>query len=63
MTDLAILIGGFIRWILKACKTNLSDELEGDVEPFILKSAETENYLLGYALVAVILVLIIWIIF
>lgn len=47
MIETAERIGGFIRWLLKGCKTCLKDEVEGNLEPTILGSYSTENYIIG----------------
>ncbi len=43
----AQMIGGFIRWLFKKCKTNLSDEIHGRFDGKWLKSYDTENYIIG----------------
>lgn len=40
-------LGGFVRWLLKGCRTKLKDEIEGNLEPKWLKSYDTENYIIG----------------
>ncbi len=40
-------LGGFIRWLIKGCRTKLKDEVEGNLEPKWLKSYGTENYIIG----------------
>jgi hypothetical protein len=32
MPETARWLGGFIRWLLKGCKTNLVDEMQGNLE-------------------------------
>ena len=32
MPETARWIGGFIRWLLKGCKTSLKDEVEGNLD-------------------------------
>ena len=42
-----IYLGAFVRWLLKGCKTNLRDELNGNLSPKILNSYDTESYIIG----------------
>ena len=37
MIETAEHIGGFVRWLLKGCKTKLGDEIHGRLEPKWLK--------------------------
>ncbi len=61
--EFAKLIGGFIHWLLKRCKTRLQDEIEGNLEATWGGTYDTENYIIGIITVVVILGLIIWLIF
>ncbi len=51
-------LGGFVRWILKGCRTNLGDEIHGRLEPKWLKSYDTENYIIGL-ITGIIMVMIV----
>ena len=54
MPEIAIWIGGFIRWLLKGCKTRLRDETwlgDGLV-----------NYIIGIVTVVIILGIVIWVV-
>lgn len=48
-------IGGFVRWLLKGCKTCLKDEVEGNLRPAVLDSYSTENYIIGLITAAIII--------
>ncbi|MDB4584315.1 hypothetical protein N9164_14275 [Draconibacterium sp.] len=61
--EFAKLIGGFIHWLLKRCKTNLRDEIEGNLDATWGRTYDAENYIIGVVTVVVILVLIIWLVF
>lgn len=62
MIETTILIGGFVRWLIKGCKTKLLDEIEGNLEPKWLKSYEMENYIIGLITCIVIVVIAIFIV-
>jgi len=51
-------IGGFIRWLLRRCKTNLHHEMHSRTEPMFMKSTSLESLLLGYSVVIFIIILI-----
>ncbi|MDO5666161.1 MAG: hypothetical protein Q4G63_13035 [Bacteroidia bacterium] len=53
--SLAKHLGGFIRWLLKGCKTNLKDEIEGNLDATWGNTYDTENYIIGIITIAVIL--------
>ena len=63
MPETARWIGGFIRWLFKACKTNLKDEIEGNFDPSWGGSYDTENFIIGITSVIVIIVLVLLIAF
>ena len=63
MPETVELIGGFIRWLLKGCKTSLRDELEGNLDATWGSSYDFENYIIGLITSAIIIGLIIWLIF
>ncbi len=63
MPEWGMLIGGFIRWLLKGCKTNLQDEVEGNLDASWGGTYDTENYVIGIITVVIILGLVIWLIF
>ena len=52
-------LGGFIRWLFKGCKTDYHDEVYGNLEPKFLKSYETENYIIGFLTVALVITIIV----
>ena len=33
MGEWTVILGAFVRWLLKGCKTNLKDEIDGYYEP------------------------------
>lgn len=61
MYSAAIYLGAMLRWLLKGCKTNLKDELEGNLDAKWGGSYDFENFIIGVVTVAIILLLIIWI--
>ncbi|MBP1616063.1 MAG: hypothetical protein H6Q13_3511 [Bacteroidetes bacterium] len=61
--EIAKLIGGFIRWLLKGCKTSLQDEVEGNFDATWGGTYDTENYIIGVVTVVIILGIVIWLIF
>lgn len=63
MPETARWIGGFIRWILKGCKTSLRDEVEGNLDAKWGGTYDTENYVIGIITVVIILAVIIWMFF
>lgn len=54
MPEIAIWIGGFIRWLWKGCKTSLRDEVW---------MHDIGNYIIGVATAVVILGIVIWLFF
>lgn len=54
----AKLLGGFIRWLIKRCKTSLRDEIEGNFEGTWGSTYSTENYIIGISTVIIILVIV-----
>ncbi len=63
MPETAKLIGGFIRWLLKGCKTSLRDEVEGNLDGTWGGSYDVENYIIGLVTVVIILGVAIWLFF
>lgn len=63
MIPLTRLIGGFVRWLLKGCKTNLQDEIEGNLDATWGGTYDTENYVIGIVTTVIILGTIIWLFF
>jgi hypothetical protein len=61
--EFAKLIGGFIRWLLKGCKTSLRDETEGNLDATWGGTYDTENYIIGIATVVIILGAVVWLVF
>jgi hypothetical protein len=63
MPEIAKLIGGFIRWLLKGCKTSLRDEVEGNLDASWGGSYDFENYIIGLITSILIIGLIVWMFF
>jgi hypothetical protein len=63
MPEWGLLIGGFIRWLLKGCKTSLRDEIEGNLDATWGSTYDTENYIIGIITVVIILGAVVWLIF
>jgi hypothetical protein len=63
MPEWGLLIGGFIRWLLKGCKTSLRDEIEGNLDATWGGTYDTENYIIGIITVVIILGAVVWLIF
>ena len=63
MIPLTRLIGGFIRWLLKGCKTSLRDEVEGNLDASWGGSYDFENYIIGLITSIIIIGLIVWMFF
>jgi hypothetical protein len=63
MIVIAKYIGGFVRWLFKGCKTSLSDELNGIGSPRWSNSYSSENYVIGYIVIAMLIAIIIIIFF
>ena len=55
MIETAERIGGFIRWLLKGCRTCLKDEVEGNLSPVVLDSYSSENCIIGLITAAIII--------
>ena len=60
--EYAKLLGAFIRWLFKGCKTSWKDETEGNLDPTWGSSYDMENYIIGVitAIVVIGLVMIIF---
>jgi hypothetical protein len=63
MPEWGILIGGFIRWLLKFCKTKLRDEIEGNLDATWGRTYDIENYIIGIITVVIFGGIIIWLAF
>ena len=63
MPETARWLGGFIRWLLKDCKTNLVDEMQGNLEATWVESYDFENYIIGIITAAILIGVLIWIAF
>jgi hypothetical protein len=63
MPETAKWIGGFIRWLLKGCKTLLKDEIEGSLDASWGGTYEIENYIIGVVTVVIIIFLVAWLAF
>ncbi len=59
----AMYLGGLIRWLLKSCKTNLRDELEGNLDATWGRSYDFENYIIGVITSVIIIGLVVWLFF
>ncbi len=57
------MIGGFIRWLFKGCRTSLQDEIEGNLDATWGGTYDTENYIIGIITTVIILGTIIWLVF
>lgn len=55
MPETAQLLGGFIRWLLKGCKTKLRDEIEGNLDSRWGVTYDFENYVIGLITVIIII--------
>ncbi|NSW45742.1 MAG: hypothetical protein HPY79_08015 [Bacteroidales bacterium] len=62
-TALTAWLGGFIRWLLKGCKTSLKDETEGNFDATWGGSYEIENYIIGIITAIIIIAIIILLFF
>ena len=56
-------LGAIIRWLLKGCKTQLKDEIEGNFDATWGGTYDTENYIIGIVTAIITLSLIIWLLF
>jgi len=55
MPEWAEFIGAIVRWIIKGFKTSLRDELDGNLENTWGASYDTENMIIGYISIIVLL--------
>ena len=55
MPESARYIGGFIRWLIKGCRTNLIDEVEGNFDPKWGGTYDFENFIIGVVTVVILL--------
>lgn len=55
----AKLVGGFVRWLSKKCKTKLGDEVNGRLDAKWGSSYDAENYIIGLVTIGVILIIVI----
>ncbi len=58
MPETARWLGGFVRWLLKGCKTKLKDEVNGNLEASWGWTYDTENYIIGLIVSVIYLCLI-----
>ncbi len=63
MIPITRMIGGFIRWLFKGCRTSLQDEIEGNLDATWGGTYDTENYIIGIITTVIILGMIIWLVF
>lgn len=54
-----IRIGAYIRWLLKGCKTNLQNEINGNFNATWGGTYETENFIIGIISIVIILGIVI----
>ena len=47
MPEWGVLLGGFIRWLYKGCKTSLRDEIDGNLDAKWGGTYDTENFIIG----------------
>ena len=47
MPEFARLLGGFVRWLLKGCKSSLKDETEGNLKATWGGTYDNKNYIIG----------------
>ena len=55
--EILIIIVGFFRWIIKGCKTDLKDEIQGDNKSEI--NIRGRNYVIGILIFIAIILLVI----
>ncbi len=53
--EILIIIVGFMRWILKGCKTDLGEEIHGKKNDE--KNRKGKNYLIGILIIIIIILL------
>ena len=63
MPETAKLLGGFIRWLLKGCRTKLRDEIEGNFDATWGGTYDFENYIVGVVFAIIIIGIIIFLFF
>lgn len=61
--EFAKLIGGFVHWLIKGCKTNLRDEIEGNLDATWGGTYDTENYIIGIVTAIIVIGAIVLIFF
>lgn len=63
MPETAMWIGGFVRWLLKGCKSSLKDEIEGNLDASWAGTYDTENYIIGLVTSVIIIAIVILVFF
>lgn len=63
MPETARWLGGFIRWLLKGCRTSLQDEIGGNLDATWGKTYDTENYVIGLGTIVIILGIVVRLVF
>ncbi|GET25045.1 hypothetical protein NT017_13740 [Prolixibacter sp. NT017] len=63
MPETARWLGGFIRWLLKGCRTSLQDEIEGNLDATWGGTYDTENYVIGLGTIVIILGIVVRLVF
>ena len=63
MPETARWLGGFIRWLLKGCRTSLQDEIEGNLDAAWGGTYDTENYVIELGPLVIILGIVVRLVF
>lgn len=56
--EILIIIVGFVRWILKGCKTDLSEEINGEKNSD--NNIRAKNYLIGILILVLLIAILIF---
>ena len=58
------IIGSFVRWIFKGCKTSFKDEIDGNLKLiFISNDYHLENAVIGYVTITILISIILLVFF
>ena len=63
MPEFGRLLGGFVRWLFKGCKTSLKDEIQGNLDATWGGTYDTENYIIGLVTSVIIIGIVILVFF
>ncbi len=63
MPETARLLGGFVRWLIKGCKTKLGDEVNGLLEATWGSTYDLENYIIGLITSVIVIGIVILVFF